>query len=150
RLAESLTAADLLRLPPGNRFSLPIRVGQTPLVTLNWELALERPLNLVLVGPAAGADGPTLSITVDVRDPTRVAFIVDGAPSQYVVLVSVRDVAEYGIASRGAQGSTGSTGSAGSTGSPGSAGYSASCPSSPGGNGGAGGAGGPGGPGGRG
>jgi hypothetical protein len=133
---DGLPMSEAVRLTRmKDRFTMPIKVDDRLLVTLEWPLRFELPESVVF------NDGRRLHVLADHRDPARYVFTVSGSGRSYQAVVEGADLARFRIVSRGVTGAPGSDGSPGSTGSSGG-----QCQS--GGNGGNGGNGGPGGDGG--
>ncbi len=147
-LVDHITAADVVSLArAGQFFHLPISVGGSRLLSLDWWLHFEQPQGLLFVAGALGS-GPNLTVAIDHTDPARFSFSVSRAGADYRAVVEKADLAAFRVVSRGAAGFSGSTGMTGSDGSPGIDGAGASCPSTAGGDGSRGGDGSNGGPGG--
>jgi hypothetical protein len=119
RYLDRLTSKDALDLAAGGAtLPVPLQVG-TAVTTLAWPLAFERPEDLILGAPAAGANGPAIGVLVDRRNPKRVIFHVRDPRTTYTAIVEAFDVDHFHVASAGADGVAGSAGSAGSPGSAG-------------------------------
>ena len=115
---------------------VPISVAGRRLAELTWELAFEKPSDLVLPGLATGSP---LLVRVERRPGGRLLESVRANGADYLAVVEPFDAAGFHIVGRGKDGRSGSDGSSGSDGLSGISGSSASCPFSSGGDGGVGG-----------
>ena len=128
--ADSIAEAAAVNLAyQGRRLVLPFTAGGQRVASIDWSLTFAVPADLVLAGAGAGAAGPSLTIRVDSRDPTRLIYAVSGGPRPLQAVLEREDARSFHVVSRGATGQAGASGSSGFDGSSGSGGSSASCPS---------------------
>ena len=117
---DDVAEDDAIRLAASPDFTLPVRLGGVPAVTLHWGLTYARPDDLVFTGASSGGNGPDLEVRIDHPSRERYVYTVTSERGTYATVVERADLGSFVVASAGASGASGSDGSSGSSGSSGS------------------------------
>ncbi len=121
RFVDHITETQAVSLAAArDKFVLPIRVGEKPILSVTWRLSYARPEDLIFRGPNPGENGPQLGVLIDARDPARYIFNANDGVVPHLAVVEAADVPSFHVGSSGAQGQSGVDGASGSDGSSGS------------------------------
>jgi hypothetical protein len=129
RFAEGLRIDQILPFASEAAFTVPVRVGDAPAVTLSWELHFERPENLAFFGAALGRRGPDVTVRITQLRPGRFRFDAStaeigragAAEPPYTAIVESPDLTKFRVKSLGGSELFGAAGAGGAPGSNGSA-----------------------------